>query len=151
MIPARPTAGSLNPVLVREIADALGTLPIGGFLVLQYVAAGEAGEPFAQALREPAGWYLELVSEYYISADAWPIRPLWLVPAGWRAPAPLSAENWSHSAVERSSAAERLVASLVHGRSCRDSEGFRWYDVHPPYPDGGEPVLDTWVPARRAA
>lgn len=128
--------------------DVVGTLlpfvQIGQFLIVEFAPpAGSDEPPYVQAARDPSGWYLEVVSEFYLPRDVWPIDELALRRRGWIAPVDVD-QNWWQRVEDPASlddVARRLVDGLVAGRCCAgEGELNVSIGTFPSGPDGGLPL-----------
>ncbi len=133
---------------MRVLESALGSLKPGWFAVLDFVAKPQGDAPYAQVALEPSGWYLEVVSDWYLPRHEWPIDELALRRAGWSPPVEVS-DNWlryDSAQLSLGDLAALLVDALIVGRCCDAAGEFRvTTGAFPSGPDGGEPVPLPWV------
>lgn len=127
--------------LLARVTDALATLRPGRFVLLEYHQSVTWDPcPYAQCAREVDGWYCEVVSEFYLSRELWPIDELALRRAGWLVPDGTT-DNWWRSVDAAADAAALLIEGLRSGRLCPDPGSFSCtVGTFPPGPDGGEPL-----------
>jgi len=129
----------LNGALIAELHVGAHDLPVGGFIVLEYLGGAPGKEPYAQVLRRGHSLHVEVVSEHFLPTSVWPIDERWLTRSGWRLPPDYVPGNWWLHVQDARSASYAMVAALVRGRLCGNPEAFRWYDGRLATPDGGEP------------
>ncbi|CAI3799441.1 helicase associated domain-containing protein [Pseudarthrobacter sp. MM222] len=124
---------------VESLTDELLWLKDDDFLSVEYgYGTGEDCAPYAQATPRKSGLSLELVSEEFLSAEAWPLNAHFLVSAGWEAPTGEN-PNWHITDVPRESAAKKLLDGLRIGRECRDARLLRWHlAIFPPEVDASD-------------
>jgi len=136
----------------QELRTVLADLPWGGFIIVEYDRATLGDDcPFSQAAPGPAGWYAEVVSDYYLPTDKWPIDEDWLVTANWLPPDG-ETRNWWRDQIPLTNVACELLEGLAHGRRCADPGLITARVGHfPSGPRGGEPVRVTQSGDRIAA
>jgi len=115
----------------------------GQFLILDYDRGHLASPPYAQLAVEHDGFYLEVVSAYYVPTSECPLNTRWLRSHGWSSPDADTA-NWWRTSNDASHAARALVTALTVARSCRDPDRFSIsMGSFPPPPGGGEPTRES--------
>jgi len=129
---------------IQVIDSVLQFVQVGQFAIVEYRLADAVEDPpYAQAAREPSGWYLEVVSEFYLPRDVWPIDELALRREGWLPPADVE-ENWwmrLDGSASLHEVARHLVDGLAQGRCCAgDGELSISIGTFPSGPDGGLPL-----------
>ena len=125
-----------------ELDTLVSTLPWGSFLIVEGSpdVFGESA-PYAQGAPGPAGWYVEVVSEYYLPADdLHPIDTRWLTGLGF-GPPDGETQNWWRIGVTASDVPGLLIAGLRVGRGCVDGSAVLVRTGRfPDRPRGGEPL-----------
>jgi hypothetical protein len=122
------------------VSAVLTNMPWNSFLGIDYGDEADGpNRPYAQASPSADGVWCEIVSEEFLSADAWPIDTDYLVRNGWSAPDE-EIPNWHKQGLPPLEAGHQLLEGLAYGRSCRDPQKVRWHSGQfpgGPGPDGG--------------
>ena len=122
------------------VAAELDGLRWNQFLIVDYDLVRLRGAGlYAQASRQPSGYYCEVVSGEVLREHVWPFDPAALTRGGW-CPPDASTSNWFLTGVPSALiAGGLLLRSLVEARGCDDPDLiFLTVGSHPPG-GGGEP------------
>lgn len=133
----------LNEAWGQILREALESLRPGAFAVVDVVPVDLVDAPYAQAALEPSGWYLEVVSDWYLPRDVWPIDDLALKRAGWVPPS-VDGDNWyryEDAQTDVGVLSQLMLDALILGRRCDAGGPFQVTTGRfPTGPGGGEPL-----------